>query len=149
MDSQRPRELAGGLTTIEEKGAWQHPENRPQRALVAGVLDRPRRPPVGLWFMDSSSAAPEMVTLCAAGGSAVHFFRRAGQRDLQPDPPGHQAVRQPAHGADDVRAHRRDVSGLAQGAVRRPGGDKLLECMFRTANGRADRCGSARAIASS
>ena len=28
----------------------------------------------GLWFMDSSSAAAEMVTLCAASGYAVHFF---------------------------------------------------------------------------
>ena len=28
----------------------------------------------GLWFMDSSSAAAEMVTLCAAAGFVVHFF---------------------------------------------------------------------------
>jgi (2R)-sulfolactate sulfo-lyase subunit beta len=28
----------------------------------------------GLHFMDSSSAAAEMVTLCAAAGSVVHFF---------------------------------------------------------------------------
>ncbi len=33
-----------------------------------------RRPGPGLWFMDSSSAAAEMVTLCAASGYTVHFF---------------------------------------------------------------------------
>ena len=34
--------------------------------------EEPRKP--GLSFMDSSSAAVEMVTLCAAAGSVVHFF---------------------------------------------------------------------------
>ncbi len=37
-------------------------------------LDHPRPTHPGLWFMDSSSAAAEMVTLCAASGFAVHTF---------------------------------------------------------------------------
>ena len=43
--------------------------------MVDGVLDKAEAPThPGLWFMDSSSAAAEMVTLCAASGYAVHFF---------------------------------------------------------------------------
>jgi len=34
--------------------------------------------------MDSSSAAAEMVTLCAAAGSVVHYFPRPGQRHRNP-----------------------------------------------------------------
>jgi (2R)-sulfolactate sulfo-lyase subunit beta len=34
--------------------------------------EEPRKP--GLSFMDSSSAAAEMVTLCAAAGSIAHYF---------------------------------------------------------------------------
>jgi (2R)-sulfolactate sulfo-lyase subunit beta len=41
-----------------------------QSALEPAV--EPKGP--GLHFMDSSSAAAEMVTLCGAGGSVVHFF---------------------------------------------------------------------------
>ena len=45
------------------------------RCKVTSVLkpaEEPKRP--GLHFMDSSSAAAEMVTLCGAAGSVVHFF---------------------------------------------------------------------------
>ena len=39
------------------------------------MLDKAETPTgPGLWFMDSSSAAAEMVTLCAASGYVVHFF---------------------------------------------------------------------------
>jgi (2R)-sulfolactate sulfo-lyase subunit beta len=37
-----------------------------------GQARDPDRP--GLWFIDSSSAAAEMVTLCAAAGYTVHLF---------------------------------------------------------------------------
>jgi (2R)-sulfolactate sulfo-lyase subunit beta len=39
----------------------------------------------GLHFMDSSSAAAEMVTLCAAGGSVLHFFT-TGQGNIIGNP---------------------------------------------------------------
>ncbi|MFM7293293.1 MAG: UxaA family hydrolase, partial [Burkholderiales bacterium] len=66
--------IAGGLTTIEEK-AMGNIQKIGKKCLVDGVLDKAEVPTgPGLWFMDSSSAAAEMVTLCAASGFAVHFF---------------------------------------------------------------------------
>ncbi len=65
--------IRGGLSTIEEKalGNVQKIGNNP----LNGVLKPAQAPDgKGLYFMDSSSAAAEMVTLCAAGGSVLHFF---------------------------------------------------------------------------
>jgi (2R)-sulfolactate sulfo-lyase subunit beta len=100
--------IAGGLTTIEEK-ALGNIQKIGRKCLVDGVLDKAEMPTgPGLWFMDSSSAAAEMVTLCAASGYVVHFFP-TGQGNVigNPIPSGDQAVRQPAHRAHDVRAYRR------------------------------------------
>ena len=66
--------IAGGLTTIEEK-ALGNIQKIGRKCVVDGVLDKAETPTgPGLWFMDSSSAAAEMVTLCAASGFAVHLF---------------------------------------------------------------------------
>ncbi|HVM46689.1 MAG TPA: UxaA family hydrolase [Candidatus Acidoferrum sp.] len=65
--------IRGGLTTIEEKAMGNI--QKIGRCKVTSVLkpaEEPKRP--GLHFMDSSSAAAEMVTLCGAAGSVVHFF---------------------------------------------------------------------------
>jgi (2R)-sulfolactate sulfo-lyase subunit beta len=65
--------IRGGLTTIEEKAMGNI--QKMGRCKVVGVLDKAEEPKgPGLHFMDSSSAAAEMVTLCAAAGSVVHFF---------------------------------------------------------------------------
>lgn len=65
--------IRGGLTTIEEKAMGNI--QKMGRCRVVGVLDKAEEPKgPGLHFMDSSSAAAEMVTLCAAAGSVVHFF---------------------------------------------------------------------------
>ena len=74
-DSQPTKgNIAGGLTTIEEK-ALGNIQKIGRKCMVDGVLDKAEAPTApGLWFMDSSSAAAEMVTLCAAAGFAVHFF---------------------------------------------------------------------------
>src|SRR5690606_7608565 len=74
-DSQPTKgNIAGGLTTIEEK-ALGNIQKIGRQCLVDGVLDKAEVPTgPGLWFMDSSSAAAEMVTLCAASGYVVHFF---------------------------------------------------------------------------
>ena len=66
--------IEGGLTTIEEK-ALGNIQKIGRKCVVDGVLDKAELPThPGLWFMDSSSAAAEMVTLCAASGFAVHTF---------------------------------------------------------------------------
>jgi (2R)-sulfolactate sulfo-lyase subunit beta len=65
--------IRGGLSTIEEK-AFGNIQKMGRNKMVS-VL-RPAQAPgtPGLHFMDSSSAAAEMVTLCAAAGSVLHFF---------------------------------------------------------------------------
>jgi (2R)-sulfolactate sulfo-lyase subunit beta len=65
--------IRGGLTTIEEKAMGNI--QKMGRNKVVSVL-APAEAPVGpgLHFMDSSSAAAEMVTLCGAAGSVLHFF---------------------------------------------------------------------------
>src|SRR5665647_3495414 len=74
-DSQPTKgNIAGGLTTIEEK-ALGNIQKIGKKCVIDGVLDKAEVPTgPGLWFMDSSSAAAEMVTLVAAAGFDVHFF---------------------------------------------------------------------------
>ncbi len=65
--------IAGGLSTIEEKalGNIQKIGN----AMIDGVLDYAERPSgKGLYFMNTSSAAAEAVTLFAAAGAVIHLF---------------------------------------------------------------------------
>jgi (2R)-sulfolactate sulfo-lyase subunit beta len=139
MDSQPTKgNIAGGLTTIEEK-ALGNIQKIGRKCMVDGVLDKAEVPSgPGLWFMDSSSAAAEMVTLCAASGYAVHFFP-TGQGNVIGNPilpviklcANPRTVRlMPEH--IDV-----DVSGITRREINMDqAGDKLLEMMFRTANGR-------------
>src|ERR1700687_1875515 len=138
-DSQPTKgNIAGGLTTIEEK-ALGNIQKIGRKCLVDGVLDKAEMPTgPGLWFMDSSSAAAEMVTLCAASGYVVHFFP-TGQGNV---------IGNPILPVIKLCAHPRtvrtmgehidvDVSGLLRKEMTPDqAGDKLLECMFRTANGR-------------
>src|SRR5438128_1277624 len=139
MDSQPTKgNIAGGLTTIEEK-ALGNIQKIGRKCMVDGVLDKAETPTgPGLWFMDSSSAAAEMVTLCAASGYVVHFFP-TGQCNVIGNPilpviklcANPRTVRVMAEHIDV------DVSGITRREINMDqAGDKLLECMFRTANGR-------------
>src|SRR5882762_7712961 len=67
--------IAGGLTTIEEK-ALGNIQKIGKKCLVDGVLDKAEVPTKGpgLYYMDTSSAAAECVTLQAAAGFVVHLF---------------------------------------------------------------------------
>jgi (2R)-sulfolactate sulfo-lyase subunit beta len=130
--------IAGGLTTIEEK-ALGNIQKIGKKCTVDGVLDKAEVPTgPGLWFMDSSSAAAEMVTLCAASGYAVHFFP-TGQCNVIGNPilpvikicANPRTVRLMAEHLDV------DVSGITRREINMDqAGDKLLDMMFRTANGR-------------
>jgi (2R)-sulfolactate sulfo-lyase subunit beta len=138
-DSQPTKgNIAGGLTTIEEK-ALGNIQKIGKKCTVDGVMDKAEVPThPGLWFMDSSSAAAEMVTLCAASGFVVHFFP-TGQGNVIGNPilpviklgANPKTVRTMAEHIDV------DVSGLLRREINMDqAGDKLLECMFATANGR-------------
>ncbi len=130
--------IAGGLTTIEEK-ALGNIQKIGKKCVVDGVLDKAEEPTgKGLWFMDSSSAAAEMVTLCAAAGFAVHFFP-TGQGNVIGNPvlpvikicANPRTVRLMSEHVDV------DTSALLQRELTLDqAGDKLLDCMLRTANGR-------------
>jgi len=130
--------IAGGLTTIEEK-ALGNIQKIGRKCLVDGVLDKAETPTgPGLWFMDSSSAAAEMVTLCAAAGFTVHFFP-TGQGNVIGNPilPVIKLCANPRTVRTMSEHIDVDVTGITRKELTMDqAGDKLLECMFRTANGR-------------
>ncbi len=139
MDSQPTKgNILGGLTTIEEK-ALGNIQKIGRKCLVDGVVDKAETPSgPGLWFMDSSSAAAEMVTLLAAAGFVVHLFP-TGQGNVIGNPilpviklsANPRTVRTMSEHIDV------DVSGLLRREMTQDeAGDALLDCMFRTANGR-------------
>ncbi|MEK7435374.1 MAG: UxaA family hydrolase [Pseudomonadota bacterium] len=139
MDSQPTKgNIVGGLTTIEEK-ALGNIQKIGRKCLVDGVIDKAEVPSgPGLWFMDSSSAAAEMVTLLAASGFVVHLFP-TGQGNIIGNPilpviklsANPRTVRTMAEHLDV------DVSGLLRREMTPDeAGDALLDCMFRTCNGR-------------
>jgi (2R)-sulfolactate sulfo-lyase subunit beta len=139
VDSQPTKgNIAGGLTTIEEK-ALGNIQKIGRKCLVDGVLDKAEMPTgPGLWFMDSSSAAAEMVTLCAAAGFAVHFFP-TGQGNVIGNPilPVIKLCANPRTVRTMSEHIDVDVSGLLRKEMTPDqAGDRLLDCMLRTANGR-------------
>jgi (2R)-sulfolactate sulfo-lyase subunit beta len=138
-DSQPTKgNIAGGLTTIEEK-ALGNIQKIGRKCLVDGVIDKAETPTgPGLWFMDSSSAAAEMLTLLGAAGFAVHFFP-TGQGNVIGNPilPVIKLCANPR----TVRTMSEHIDVDVSGLLRREmspdqAGDALLDCMFRTANGR-------------
>ena len=137
-DSQPTKgNIAGGLTTIEEK-ALGNIQKIGKKCMVDGVLDKAEAPTgKGLWFMDSSSAAAEMVTLCAASGFAAHFFP-TGQGNVIGNPilPVIKLCANPK----TVRTMSEHIDVDVSGILRREenmdtAGEKLLDALLRTANG--------------
>lgn len=130
--------IAGGLTTIEEK-AMGNIQKIGKKCRIDGVIDKAEVPThKGLWFMDSSSAAAEMVTLCAASGFAVHFFP-TGQGNVIGNPilPVIKICANPRTVRTMSEHIDVDTSGLLQREMDLDqAGDKLLACMLATANGR-------------
>ena len=138
-DSQPTKgNIEGGLTTIEEK-ALGNIQKIGRKAPVIGCLDKAEAPTgPGMWFMDSSSAAAEMVTLVAAAGFVVHFFP-TGQGNVIGNPivPVIKLTANPR----TVRTMSEHIDVDVTGIVRRElnydqAGDKLLDMMIRTCNGR-------------
>ena len=130
--------IEGGLTTIEEK-AMGNLEKIGKEVSYIDVLE-PAEVPTGpgLWFMDSSSAAAEMVTLCAASGFVVHFFP-TGQGNIIGNPI--LPVIKLCANVRTVRTMSEHVDVDVTGLLRKEmspddAGDALLDMMFRTANGR-------------
>ncbi|HEN8800531.1 TPA: UxaA family hydrolase [Pseudomonas putida] len=130
--------IEGGLTTIEEK-ALGNIQKIGRKCRVDGVLDKAEEPTgPGLWFMDSSSAAAEMVTLCAASGYVAHFFP-TGQGNVIGNPilPVIKICANPRTFRTMGEHIDVDVSGLLRREINMDdAGDRLLDMLMRTANGR-------------
>ncbi len=137
-DSQPTKgNIEGGLTTIEEK-ALGNIQKIGKKCTVDGVLDKAEMPThPGLWFMDSSSAAAEMVTLCAASGFAVHTFP-TGQGNVIGNPivPVIKLTANPRTMRTMSEHVDVDVTGLLQKRMNMDeAGEALLDCVIRTADG--------------
>jgi (2R)-sulfolactate sulfo-lyase subunit beta len=130
--------IAGGLSTIEEKalGNIEKTGTKP----VLGVLARGEAPPKerGLYFMDSSSAAAEHITLMCAGGAVLHMFP-TGQGNVigHPVEPVIKVTGNP-HTALTMGEHiDLDVSGLlTRDLTLATASAQLMQVLRRTANGR-------------
>jgi (2R)-sulfolactate sulfo-lyase subunit beta len=131
--------IAGGLTTIEEK-ALGNLEKIGRNVKFIDVLEpaeAPARGP-GLYFMDTSSAAAECCTLQAAAGYVVHIFP-TGQGNVIGNPimPVIKVTGNPR----TVRTMSEHIDVDVSGIVRRDltisqAGDSLIDMMVSTANGR-------------
>jgi (2R)-sulfolactate sulfo-lyase subunit beta len=137
-DSQPTKgNIAGGLTTIEEK-ALGNIQKIGKKCVVDGVLDKAETPTIpGLHFMDSSSAAAEMVTLCAASGFAAHLFP-TGQGNVIGN--AILPVIKLCANPKTVRLMSEHIDVDVSGLLRREetldsAGEKLIDSLLRTANG--------------
>ncbi len=139
-DSQPTKgNILGGLTTIEEK-ALGNLEKIGRECKYIDILEPAEAPAKGngLYFMDSSSAAAECVTLMAAGGAVVHTFP-TGQGNVVGNPivPVIKITANPR----TVRTMGEHVDVDVTGILTREktideAGDDLIEMIKRTANGR-------------
>jgi (2R)-sulfolactate sulfo-lyase subunit beta len=131
--------IAGGLTTIEEK-ALGNVEKLGKKTKFIDALkpaETPAKGP-GLYFMDTSSAAAEAVTLWAASGAVVHLFP-TGQGNVIGNPiePVIKLSGNPKTCATMTEHIDLDVSAILRGEMTLDeAGDKLIELIVRTANGR-------------
>ncbi|MEM1045398.1 MAG: UxaA family hydrolase [Pseudomonadota bacterium] len=139
-DSQPTKgNILGGLSTIEEKALGNLEKiGRTSTYIDAmGPAEEPKKGP-GLYFMDTSSAAAECVTLMAAAGYVIHTFP-TGQGNVVGNPivpvikiSGNPRTLRTMSEHIDV-----DVTGvLTREQTIDQAGDALIEMIVRTANGR-------------
>jgi (2R)-sulfolactate sulfo-lyase subunit beta len=139
-DSQPTKgNIAGGLTTIEEK-ALGNLEKIGKKIKFIDVLEPAEAPARGngLYFMDTSSAAAECCTLQAAAGYVVHIFP-TGQGNVIGNPimPVVKVTGNPR----TMRLMSEHIDVDVSGIVRREmtidqAGDVLIDMIEKTANGR-------------
>lgn len=139
-DSQPTKgNIAGGLTTIEEK-ALGNLEKIGRTCKYIDVLEPAEAPAKGpgLYYMDTSSAAAECLTLMAAAGYVVHTFP-TGQGNIIGNPilPVIKITGNPRTVRTMSEHVDLDVSGILRRELTIPdAGDALIEMILRTANGR-------------
>ena len=131
--------IAGGLSSIEEKALG----NLEKIGRVSSFIDvlKPAEAPAvgpGLYYMDTSSAAAECVTLMAAGGYVVHTFP-TGQGTIIGNPI--VPVIKISANPKTLRTMPEHIDVDVTGILRREmtldtAGDALIDMIVRTSTGR-------------
>lgn len=139
LGSQPTQEnIAGGLTTIEEKalGNIQKTGTKP----ILGVLKPAQQPtgPRGLYFMNTSSSAQEAVTLFAAAGAQLHIFSTGqGNPVGNPVEPVIKVTGNPKTASTMAEHIDVDVSGiLTETLSLREAGDLVFREVLKVASGK-------------
>ena len=139
-DSQPTKgNIAGGLSSIEEK-ALGNLEKIGHKSMYIDALEPAEAPAKGpgLYYMDTSSAAAECVTLMMAAGYVVHTFP-TGQGNVIGNPI--IPVIKISGNPKTVRTMGEHIDVDVTGVLRRDmtldqAGDALIDMIVRTANGR-------------
>ena len=131
--------IKGGLTTIEEK-AFGNLQKIGKKIRYIDVLEPAEEPKSGggLYFMDTSSAAAECVTLQAAAGFTVHLFP-TGQGNIIGNPiePVIKLTANPKTASTLSEHIDLDVSKILKREMNlSQAGDALIDTTVKTANGR-------------
>ena len=131
--------IKGGLTTIEEK-AFGNLQKIGKKIRYIDVLEPAEEPKSGggLYFMDTSSAAAECVTLQAAAGFTVHLFP-TGQGNIIGNPiePVIKLTANPKTASTMSEHIDLDVSKILKREMNLgQAGDALINTTIKTANGR-------------
>ena len=131
--------IKGGLTTIEEK-AFGNLQKIGKKVKYVDVLEPAEEPKngKGLYFMDTSSAAAECVTLQAAAGFTVHLFP-TGQGNVVGNPiePVIKLTANPKTATTMSEHIDLDVSKILKREMSlNQAGDALIDIAIKTANGR-------------
>ena len=129
--------IAGGLTTIEEKAFGNI--SKAGKLPIIGVLgpcEEPTAP--GRYFMDTSSAAAECITVMMAAGATLHIFI-TGQGNIVGNPiePVIKMSANPntcTYMAEHIDV---DITGVLSREINlEQAADKVMECVIKTARGR-------------
>ena len=131
--------IAGGLTTIEEKafGNLQKIGKKVKYIDVLEPAEEPKKGP-GLYFMDTSSAAAECLTLQAAAGFNIHLFP-TGQGNIIGNAiePVIKLTANPKTAISMSEHIDLDVSKILKREMNLDqAGDELIKVTLRVANGR-------------
>ena len=131
--------IKGGLTTIEEK-AFGNLQKIGKKIKYIDVLEPAEEPKngAGLYFMDTSSAAAECVTLQAAAGFTVHLFP-TGQGNIIGNPiePVIKLTANPKTASTMSEHIDLDVSKILKREMNLDqAGDALIDVTIKTSNGR-------------
>lgn len=129
--------IAGGLTTIEEKAMGNI--QKAGKIKMCGVLEYCEAPPKpGKYFMNTSSAAAECVTMMMAAGGTVHLFI-TGQGNIIGN--AIEPVVKISANPDTCKYMKEHIDVDCSGVLSlekslEEAADDVLDCILATANGR-------------